>query len=95
MYCAGVLTFDGGFMDSSSSRTKCVTERCEYRVSPSRAQARRLLMNKYRIRCLRQRASGPETAKPISIKSAGGKSGGCARKAVEFTSGDLRRVTEL
>src|SRR5215469_7466235 len=26
MYCAGVLTFDGGFMDSSSSRTKCVTE---------------------------------------------------------------------
>src|ERR1700704_5633304 len=29
MYCAGVLTFDGGFMDSSSSRTKCVTERLE------------------------------------------------------------------
>jgi hypothetical protein len=32
MYCAGVLTFDGGFMDggfmdSSSSRTKCITER--------------------------------------------------------------------
>src|SRR5712664_4660212 len=27
MYCAGVLTFDAGFMDSSSSRTKCVTER--------------------------------------------------------------------
>src|SRR5215472_7501797 len=23
MYCAGVLTFDGGFMDSSSFRTKC------------------------------------------------------------------------
>src|SRR6266852_3835395 len=51
MYCAGVLTFDGGFMDSSSSRTKCVTDPlktsqrqgCEYRVSPSRAQARRLL----------------------------------------------------
>src|SRR5689334_17930486 len=50
MYCAGVLTFDGGFMDSSSSRTKCATERLktsqrqggEYRVSPSRAQARRL-----------------------------------------------------
>ena len=38
MYCAGVLTFDGGFMDSSSSQTKCVTERCEYRVSSSRAQ---------------------------------------------------------
>src|SRR6516162_1628838 len=52
MYCAGVLTFDGGFMDLSSSRTKCVAETfekpasgrgCEYRVSPSRAQARRLL----------------------------------------------------
>ena len=27
MYCAGVLTVDGGFMDSSSSRTKCITER--------------------------------------------------------------------
>src|SRR5260370_42018667 len=27
MYCAGVLTFDGGFMDSSSSGTKCITER--------------------------------------------------------------------
>jgi hypothetical protein len=27
MYCAGVLTFDGGFMDSSFSRTKCITER--------------------------------------------------------------------
>src|SRR6266850_2727025 len=26
MYCAGVLTFDGGFMDSSSSRAKCITE---------------------------------------------------------------------
>ena len=25
MYCAGVLTFDGGFMDSSFSRTKCIT----------------------------------------------------------------------
>jgi hypothetical protein len=34
------------------------------------------------------------TAKPISIKSAGGKSGGGARKAVELTSGDLRRVTD-
>jgi hypothetical protein len=27
MYCAGVLTFDGGFMDSSSSQTKCISER--------------------------------------------------------------------
>jgi hypothetical protein len=29
IYCAGVLTFDGGFMDSSSSRTKSITERLQ------------------------------------------------------------------
>jgi len=29
------------------------------------------------------------TAKPISINLTGGKSGGCASKAVELTSGDL------
>ena len=34
------------------------------------------------------------TAKPISIKDADRKFGGCARKAVELTSGDLRRVPE-
>jgi hypothetical protein len=34
------------------------------------------------------------TAKPISIKDAGGKSGGCALKAVEGTSGDLPFVPE-
>jgi len=34
------------------------------------------------------------TAKPISIKDAGGKSGGCARKAVELTSGGLSHVVE-
>jgi len=33
-------------------------------------------------------------AKPISIKCTGGKSGGCALKAVELTSGDLRQVTK-
>jgi hypothetical protein len=33
-------------------------------------------------------------AKPISIKHTGGKSGGCALKAVEITSGDLRHVTK-
>ena len=31
-------------------------------------------------------------AKSESIKGAGRKFGGCARKAVELTSGDLRRV---
>jgi hypothetical protein len=34
-------------------------------------------MNKNRIRGLRWRASGQMTAKPISIKLTGGKSGGC------------------
>jgi hypothetical protein len=33
-------------------------------------------------------------AKPISIKGIGGKSGGCAWKAIELTSGDLLHVTE-
>jgi hypothetical protein len=33
-------------------------------------------------------------AKPISIKLTGGKSGGCASKAVELTSGGLRHVTD-
>jgi hypothetical protein len=34
------------------------------------------------------------TAKSLSIKGAKRKSGGCARKAVELTSGDLRHVPE-
>jgi hypothetical protein len=34
------------------------------------------------------------TAKPISIKGTGCKSGGCVRKAVELTSGDLPLVRE-
>ncbi len=34
------------------------------------------------------------TAKPISIKGTGCKSGGCVRKAVELTSGDLPLVPE-
>ena len=39
-------------------------------------------------------ASGQLNAKPISIKGARRKFGGCARKAVELTSGDLSCVTE-
>jgi len=34
------------------------------------------------------------TMKPLSIKNTGGKSGGCAWKAVEITSGDLPFVSE-
>ena len=43
---------------------------------------------------LQWRAKRQMTTKPVSIKLTGGKSGGCASKAVELTSGDLRRVTE-
>ena len=52
-------------------------------------------MNQNRIRGLRWRAKRHMTTKPISIQSTGGKSGGCAWKAIELTSGDLRHVTEV
>ncbi len=51
-------------------------------------------MDKNWIRGLRCRASGQMTAKPNSIKGTGGKSGGCAWKAIELTSGELLHVTE-
>jgi hypothetical protein len=51
-------------------------------------------MYKNRIRGIRRRASWRLTTKPISIKGAGCKFGGCAGKAVELTSGDLLRVAE-
>jgi len=41
-----------------------------------------------------RRTSGQMTAKSSSIKGAERKFGGCARKAVGLTSGDLRRVLE-
>lgn len=51
-------------------------------------------MNKNRMRGLRCRASWQMTAKRISIKSTGGKFGGCARKVVELTLGDLPFVAK-
>jgi hypothetical protein len=51
-------------------------------------------MDKNRIRGIRCRTSWPMTAKSISIKGTGCKSGGCALKAVELTSGDLPFVPE-
>jgi hypothetical protein len=51
-------------------------------------------MDKNRIRGIRCRASGQMTAKPLSIQGAGCKFGGCVRKAVEITSGDLPFVPE-
>lgn len=51
-------------------------------------------MYKNRIRGIRGRTSGHAIAKSISIKGTGCKSGGCVRKAVELTSGDLPFVVE-
>ena len=51
-------------------------------------------MYKNRIRGIRRRASGRMTRKPLSIKAAGCKSGGCVPKAVELTSGDLPFVLD-
>lgn len=51
-------------------------------------------MYKNRIRGIRCRTSEPLIAKSISIKGTGCKSGGCVRKAVEITSGDLPFVVE-
>jgi hypothetical protein len=51
-------------------------------------------MYKNRIRGIRCRASGQMIAKPISIKGTGCRSGGCALKAVELTSGDLPFVLD-
>ncbi len=49
-------------------------------------------MDKNRIRGLPGRTSEQAIAKSAAIKGRGGKSGGCAVKAVGLTSGGLRRV---
>ena len=46
-------------------------------------------MNKNRIGGIPCGTSGQVTTKSIFIKRTGCKSGGCVRKAVELTSGDL------
>ena len=51
-------------------------------------------MYKNRIGGIRCRTSWHMTTKSISIKSTGCKFGGCVRKAVELTSGDLWRVLD-
>ena len=51
-------------------------------------------MYKNRIRGIPCRTSGQLIAKSISIKGTGCKFGGCVRKAVEITSGDLPFVSE-
>ena len=51
-------------------------------------------MNKNRIRGIRCRTNWQLTTKSISIKGTGCKFGGCVRKAVELTSGDLPSVLD-
>ena len=51
-------------------------------------------MNKNRIGGIPCGTSGQVTTKSIFIKRTGCKSGGCVRKAVELTSGDLPFVPE-
>jgi hypothetical protein len=51
-------------------------------------------MNKNRMGGLRCWASWQMTAKRISIKSTGGRFGGCAQKVVELTLGDLLFVAK-
>jgi hypothetical protein len=51
-------------------------------------------MYKNRIRGIRCRTSGLATAKSTSIKGIGCRFGGCVRKAVELTSGDLLLVRD-
>ena len=51
-------------------------------------------MNKNWIGGIRCRTRWLVTSKSVSIKGTGCKSGGCARKAVELTSGDLPFVPE-
>jgi len=51
-------------------------------------------MDKNWIRGLQRRTSEQLIAKSISIKDAGGKSGGRVSNAVELIAGDLLRVSE-
>ena len=51
-------------------------------------------MYKNLIRGIRCWTSWPLTTKSISIKGTGCKFGGCMRKAVELTSGDLLCVAK-
>jgi len=51
-------------------------------------------MYKNWIRGLRRRTSGQVIAKSVSIKDAGGKSGGRVSKAAELITGDLWHVAD-
>ena len=63
-------------------------------ASKGSVEQNRDLTNRNRIRGIPGRTSGQLVAKSISIKGQGCRSGWCAAKVVELTSGDLRRVPE-
>ena len=63
-------------------------------ASERSVEQRREPMYKNRIRGRRLRTSWQMAAKSITIKAVGCKFGGCVRKAVELTSGDLPFVRE-
>jgi hypothetical protein len=52
-------------------------------------------MDKNRIGGLRRRTSGHMIEKFVSIKDAGGKSGGRVSKAVELIAGDLLHLSDF
>jgi hypothetical protein len=79
MEVKGVAKRKGGRREAGSERS---------------AERKREPMNKNRMKRRERGASGQVTAKPISIKSAERKSGGCAWKAARLTSGDLRRAPQ-
>lgn len=60
--------------------------------SEGSVEQRREPTNRNRIRGIPGWTSGPLTAKSISIKGPGCRSGGCAPKAVELTPGGLPTV---
>ena len=62
------------------------------RLSEGSVEQNRDLTNRNRIRGIPGRTSGQRTAKSISIKGQGCRSGRGAGKAIELTQGGLRHV---
>jgi hypothetical protein len=69
-------------------------ERSNPVASEGSVEYNRDLTNRNRISGIPGRTSGQLIAKSISIKGRGCRSGRCAAKALELTSGGLRRVPD-
>jgi hypothetical protein len=85
--CAGGAAPDGG---EGLAKRKGIIARWGLKEAWSKRRADEQEPDTRRER----RTSRQMTAKSISIKGAKRKSGGCARKAVELTSGGLRHVPQ-